>query len=108
MNSEMPFTPAGAPSMRASTRWMMLSVQVVLAAGDEDLLPVEPVVVALRHGAGAHLRQIGAGLRLGEVHGAGPLPAHHLRQEALFLSLRAAISSACTPPIGQHRAQLEG
>ena len=26
-NSEMPFTPAGAPSMRASTRWMMLSAR---------------------------------------------------------------------------------
>jgi hypothetical protein len=25
MNSEMPFTPSGAPSMRARTRWMMLS-----------------------------------------------------------------------------------
>ena len=25
MNSEMPFTPSGAPSMRASTRWTMLS-----------------------------------------------------------------------------------
>jgi hypothetical protein len=25
MNSEMPLTPSGAPSMRASTRWMMLS-----------------------------------------------------------------------------------
>ena len=25
MNSEMPLVPSGAPSMRASTRWMMLS-----------------------------------------------------------------------------------
>ena len=27
MNSEMPLTPAGAPSMRASTRWTMLSAR---------------------------------------------------------------------------------
>jgi hypothetical protein len=25
MKSEMPFTPSGAPSMRASTKWTMLS-----------------------------------------------------------------------------------
>jgi hypothetical protein len=27
MNSEMPLTPGGAPSMRASTRWMMFDAK---------------------------------------------------------------------------------
>jgi hypothetical protein len=39
MKSEMPLVPSGAPSMRASTRWTMLLGHVVLAGGDEDLLP---------------------------------------------------------------------
>ena len=47
--------------------------EVVLAERDEDLLPEELVgAVALRHGARAHRGEIGARLRLGQVHRARP------------------------------------
>ena len=57
---------------------------VVLAVGDEDLLAEELVrAVALRHGARAHRREVGARLRLGQVHRAGPRAGDHLRQVTL-------------------------
>ena len=53
---------------------------VVLTVGDEDLLTENLVgAIALRHCTSTHRRQVGAGLRLGEVHGAGPFAADHLR-----------------------------
>ena len=46
---------------------------VVLAPGDVNLGTEHLVAaVGLRLGAGAHQREVAAGLRLGEVHGAGP------------------------------------
>ena len=62
--------------------------QVVLAVGNEDLLAEDAgSAVGLRLGAGAHRREVGPGLRLGQVHGAGPLSAHHLRQVLGLLRL---------------------
>jgi hypothetical protein len=46
--------------------------------------------VALGHGLGAHGGQVGTGLGLGEVHGAGPLARHHLVQVGLLLLVGAA------------------
>ena len=40
MKSEMPFTPSGAPSMRASTRWMMFSDMSCSPAEMKILVPV--------------------------------------------------------------------
>ncbi|MPM13169.1 hypothetical protein SDC9_59524 [bioreactor metagenome] len=54
---------------------------VVIARRDEDLLAGDLVgTVVLRLGLGAHHAQIGAAMRLGQVHRAGPLAGHHLRQ----------------------------
>ena len=39
-NSEMPLMPAGAPSMRASTRWMMFSARSCSPAEMKILVPV--------------------------------------------------------------------
>ena len=50
--------------------------EIVLAIGDEDLLAehaIGPVAGAL--GARLHRVEVGAGLRLGEVHRAGPFAA---------------------------------
>ena len=81
MKRLMPRVPAGAPSMRASTRWMMFSAQVVLAGRDPDLLAADLVgAVACGHRLGAHQAQVGAALRLGEVHGAAPLAGRQLGQ----------------------------
>ena len=81
--------------------------QVVLAVGDEDLLAVEPVVRSGGRGAGAHLREIAARLRLGQVHGAGPLAAHHLRQVQLFLLRRTEVLDGFDGALREHRAKLE-
>ena len=71
----MPLVPAGASGVRARTRWTMLSVKVVLAEGDEDLLAGDPVgAVVLLHGLGAQGADVGAGVGLGEVHGRRSTP----------------------------------
>ena len=60
--------------------------EIVLAGGDEDLGARYLVAaVGLLDGLGAQQAEIGAALRLGEVHGAGPLAGHHLRHEHLLL-----------------------
>ena len=60
--------------------------EIVLAGGDEDLGARDLVAaVGLLDGLGAQQTEIGAALRLGEVHGAGPLSRHHLRHEHLLL-----------------------
>ena len=60
--------------------------QIVLAGGDENLGAGNLVAaIGLLDGLGAQQAQIGAALRLGEIHGAGPLSRHHLRHEHLFL-----------------------
>ena len=81
---------------------------VVLAVGDEDLLALEAVgAVGLRRGLGAHERQVAAGLRLGEVHRAGPLARDHVRQELLAQRLGPDVVDRLDRALGEHRAELE-
>ena len=62
---------------------------VVFAGGDENLGAGNLVAaVALLDRLGAQQAEIGAAMRLGQVHGAGPHAAHHLRQIFLFQLLR--------------------
>ena len=64
--------------------------QVVLAGGDEDLLPGDAVAaVALRLGAGAQQPEVGAAVRLGQVHRARPRAGDELRQVRRLLLRRA-------------------
>ena len=51
--------------------------------------PVMQIVVALRNGFGAHLREIRTGLRLGEAHRAGPLARDEIGNVRLLLFVRA-------------------
>jgi hypothetical protein len=82
--------------------------QVVLAVGDEDLGAEEPVAaVALRLGARAHEGQIRAGLRLGQVHRAGPGAFDHLRDEGLPLLGRARGEQRLDRAVGEQRAERE-
>src|SRR5439155_25224238 len=65
--------------------------EVVLAVSDEDLLAVQPKApIGLRHGPRPYRRKVRAGLRLREVHRAGPFAAHELGQVAALLRLGAA------------------
>ena len=60
--------------------------EIVLAGGDENLGAGDLVAaVGLLDCLGAQQTEIGAALRLGEVHGAGPLSRHHLRHEHRLL-----------------------
>ena len=54
---------------------------VVVAVADEDLLAEDlGAAIGLRLGARADQGEVGAGLRLGQVHGAGPFAGDHLFQ----------------------------
>jgi hypothetical protein len=62
----------------------------VLAGADEDLVAGDLVAaVGLRLGLGAQQAQVGAAVRLGQAHGAGPLAAGQLGQVQLLLLLGA-------------------
>ena len=64
---------------------------VVIAIGDEDLRALDAIAAVGRAlGAGAQRADIGARLRLGELHGAGPFAGHQLCQIDL-LQLVAAM-----------------
>ncbi len=81
---------------------------VVLAVGDEDLGAEDPVAaIRLRLGAGAHCRQVAAGLRLGQVHRAGPPAGNHVRDVGLLLLGRAGGEQGLDRAVGQQRAQRE-
>ena len=82
---------------------------LVVAVGDEDLGAENAVgAVALPLGAGLELAQVGARMRLSEVHGAGPLAGHHLRQVGAFQLVAALQLQRVDGPVGEQRAQAEG
>ncbi|MNS66040.1 hypothetical protein D3C72_992340 [compost metagenome] len=63
--------------------------EVVLARRDPDLLAGDRVgAVAVGHGLGADHAQVGAALRLGQVHGAGPFAGRHPGQVDLLQLVR--------------------
>ena len=62
-----------------------------LSAGDEHLLPGDPVGVALAHGPGLLVARVRAGVRLGQGEAAELLAAGEGRQEALLLVLVAEL-----------------
>ena len=83
--------------------------QFVFAPGDEGFLAADAVAaVFLRHGFGGHLGQVGAGLRLGEVHGAAPEALAHFRQEGLLLLFGAVFGNGFHRAHGEHGQQREG
>ena len=66
--------------------------QVVLAAGDENFRPGDPIAaVLLRQGLGANEPQIRAALGFGQAHGAGPTAGHHLFEIAILERLAAPV-----------------
>ena len=73
--------PAGASGRRASTRWTMFSARSCSPAEMKILVPVMLVAaVGLRLGLGAQQAEVGAAVRLGQAHRAGPLAAGQLGQ----------------------------
>ena len=72
--------------------------QVVLAVGDEDLRAEDAVAVAVRLGPGADGADVGARLRLGQAHRAGPAAGDQRPAVQLALLLGAVVQEASTAP----------
>ncbi len=82
---------------------------VVLTEADEDLGAGDAVgAVAPRHGLGAQGPDVGPGLWLGEVHGAGPLPRHHLGEVGLPQLLGGMVQEHVDGTLVEQRAHREG
>ena len=79
MNSEMPLVPARRIGQARQHEMDDVLGQVVIAIGDEDLLAGDAVVRRPRaRRGGAQRAEIGARLRLGQVHRAGPFAGDQL------------------------------
>jgi hypothetical protein len=81
---------------------------VVLAPGDEDLRAADAVVISLGDGLGTDGREVGAGLRLGDVHRAGPAALDHRRQVALLQLIAGVVRDRLDRAEREHLAQREG
>ena len=83
--------------------------EVVLAIGDEDLLPGDAIAAVGRAlGPGAQRADVGAGLRLGELHGAHPFAGDELGQIGALEFVAAVRGERIDPRHGQHRPEAEG
>lgn len=103
MNSEMPFTPGGASGNSQDHVHDVLR-KLVVAAGDEDLVALEPVgAVACGFGAGADVGQRRAGMGLGQGHGAEVAALDHRLQEQALLFVAAEALDQVGRAHGQER-----
>ena len=82
--------------------------EVVLAVGDEDLLAGDAIAaVAGALGAGAQRADVGAGLRLGELHRPGPFAGDELFQIGALERVAAVGVERIDRAHGEHRADAE-
>ncbi|MNK61114.1 hypothetical protein D3C87_802670 [compost metagenome] len=80
----------------------------MFATGDEDLGAADFVrPVGLRLGLGANNPQVGAGVRLGQAHRAGPDASVHVRQVRGFQLFAGVSVDRQAGAGGQHRVQTE-
>ena len=81
---------------------------IMIAKGDENFGTKHFVAaIGLRFGARANQRQIGAGLRLGQIHRAGPLARNQTRDVGLFLRITTGSQHRFNRAVGEQRAQAE-
>ena len=79
---------------------------IVLAVGDEDFGAADFVAaIGLGAGLAAHLRQVRAGLRLGQVHRACPFAAGEFFQVLGFEGIATGGEQRFNRPVGEHGAQ---
>ena len=78
---------------------------IVLAVGNEDLRSEQPIVIVLGNRLGDHRAQIRAGLGLGKVHRARPLPGNHFCKVTLLQLVAAAEVNCFDCAMRQHLAQ---
>jgi hypothetical protein len=83
--------------------------EIMLTIGDENLLAGDqPGAVILRHRLGTDSTYVGTGLRLRQVHGAGPFTADQLFQILALLLRRSMGLQELHSALVQHGAQREG
>ena len=81
---------------------------VVLATGDEDLAAADLIAaVRLGLGLGPQQRKIGAGLRLGQAHGAAPAAADQLLQISVLQLVAAVLVQRQHRAFGEARVDAE-
>ncbi len=81
---------------------------LVIAIGNKDLLANDAVMIAIRFRPGLQGTEIGAGLRLSEIHRAGPTPGDQRRQIFRFLGRAAMDLQRFDGPLRQQRTEREG
>ena len=104
----MPLLPGGRVRQSGEDEVDDVLAQVLLAAGDEDLgagHPVAPVADGL--GPRAQQPEVGAAVRLGEAHDAGPRAVDQLRQIAPAQILAGVLVDRDAGAVGQSRIQCE-
>src|SRR4029450_7861585 len=107
-NSEIPWTPAGAPSSRARTGWTELSALCGAPGGNEDLVPGDCVAaIGLFRGLGAEKAKVGAAVRLGEAHDPGPFAADQLGEIGIFEHRRRVIGQRRHGALREERVHRE-
>ena len=83
--------------------------QIVLAGGNENLGAGDLVAaISLLHRLGADHAEVGAAMRLGQIHGAGPFAGHHLRQIRRLLLRRAVHQDRGDRALGEAGIHREG
>ena len=103
-HQEQADAPDTGRRIRQAREYQMNDVvgQVLLATTDEYLAAGNAVAaVRFRLGAGTQQRQVGAGLRLGQAHGAGPLATDHPAQVSLLECLAAMAMQRQDRALGQ-------
>ena len=104
----MPLLPGGASVQPRQHEMDDVVGQLVLAVGDEDLLPGDAIgAVGSALGLGAQRADVGAGLRLGELHGAHPFAGRELGQIGFLERVRAVSGERLDRAHGQHRPDAE-
>jgi len=86
--------------------------QIMLTPGDIDFLTLNQIFAFMlavpdRRGGAAQRADVRAGLRFGQVHCAGPLPADEIRQISCFLRLRSVMLQRINRADAQHRQKVE-
>ena len=81
---------------------------IMVAKGDENFGTKNFIAtIGLRFGTRANQCQIGAGLRLGQIHRAGPLTGNQTRDVGLFLRVATGSQHRFNRAVGEQGAQAE-
>ncbi len=108
MKSEMPFGALRRAFDARDHQMDNVVRHVVFAGGNENLLAREAIrSIGLRHGFGAQHAEIGAAMRFGEIHRAGPFAGNEFRQIFLLQLIAAVLVDGFISAVRQARIHAE-